>query len=478
MQNQSPRPSEIIFPVALEPADETAAPATHGRLAWGWLEWFTLSQVFWGVLLFAPGSQAYRAYIRAFPYAMSLIALMSSGRRGINTTVPSARWMLAALALLIANLVRPETWLMSGTAQVVFQLAIAAPIFWAARFDLPEARLDRLIWLIFAASFAGALVGLLQVYYPDRFLPPEFTSLGLQMSSGFVAGLTYIGADNRVIIRPPGLSDLPGGAAISGTIAAVLGFAFAVRPHVLSMRRAVYLGCAAIGITVVYLTHVRSLLLIILGCMFMMALLRLRKGHIVQSTWIMAVAGGLVFGAFIWAVSVGGEAVAERFSGLAEAGVVQTFQQNRGHFLDYTLEEGLSEYPFGAGVGRWGMMVVYFGGSPDWRYPALHAEIQLTGWLFDGGILMWLLYGGAIAVALRYSYRLAIADGGLLSDCAAMVFSIQLFVTTLCFAGPAFNTQLGIVFWLLTAILYGAHQTLILEALREEAELEEEEVSA
>jgi hypothetical protein len=157
--------------------------------------------------------------------------------------------------------------------------------------------------------------------------------------------------------------------------------------------------------------------------------------------------------------------------------VVETFQQNRGHFLDYTLEEGLSEYPFGAGVGRWGMMVVYFGGLPDWRYPALHAEIQLTGWLFDGGILMWLLYGGAIAVALRSSYRLAIADAGLLSDCASMVFSIQLFVTTLCFAGPAFNTQLGIVFWLVTAILYGAHQTMVVDALVEESRLDEEEGS-
>ena len=49
--------------------------AARGQGSWGWIEWFTISQVFWGVLLFLPGSQGYRVYIRAFPYVMSLIAL-------------------------------------------------------------------------------------------------------------------------------------------------------------------------------------------------------------------------------------------------------------------------------------------------------------------------------------------------------------------------------------------------------------------
>ena len=476
MQNQSPRPSDIVFPISLEPVHESVA-SSDGRLPWGWLEWFTLSQVFWGVLLFIPGSQAYRAYIRAFPYVMSLIALVSCARAGGVGAVPGASWMFAALALLVANLMRPETSMTSGVAQVVFQLAIAAPLFWAARFTLSEERLDRLMRVIFGASFVGALVGLLQVYFPDRFMPPELTSLGLRMSPDFVAGLTYIGADDRIIVRPPGLSDLPGGAAISGTIAALLGFAFAVRPKTDSLPRLAYLAAAIVGITVVYLTHVRSILLIIGGCMLVMALLRLRKGHFVQSTSIALIAGALMVGAFVWAVNVGGEAVSERFTGLAETGVMQTFQQNRGHFLDYTLQEGLTEYPFGAGVGRWGMMIVYFGDSADWRYPPLYAEIQLTGWLFDGGVLMWLFYGGGILVALRYSYRLAISDAGLLGECAAMVFAIQLFVTTLCFAGPAFNTQLGIMFWLATAILFGAHHTMFMEALAGQADLEEGGVS-
>ena len=49
---------------------------------------------------------------------------------------------------------------------------------------------------------------------------------------------------------------------------------------------------------------------------------------------------------------------------MLEIGVVQSYQENRGIFLTYTLQELLYEYPFGAGIGRWGMMSAYFG-EPD-----------------------------------------------------------------------------------------------------------------
>src|SRR4051812_18481390 len=197
---------------------------------WGWLELFVLTQVFWGVLLFIPGSQSFRFYIRAFPYVASLAALFSCARSsGTEAGVPGARWMIAAMLLLVANLVHEETWLTAGVAQVVFQLAIAAPVFWTARAWITERRLDRLIFLVFGANFLSAALGLLQVYYPATFLPPQFSSLAFKLNPEFLGGLTYVGNADRVIIRPPGLSDLPGGAAISGTVAALLGFALALR---------------------------------------------------------------------------------------------------------------------------------------------------------------------------------------------------------------------------------------------------------
>ena len=49
-------------------------------------------QVFWGVLLFLPGSQAFRTYIRAFPYVTSLVALVACARSsGTDTAACRAR---------------------------------------------------------------------------------------------------------------------------------------------------------------------------------------------------------------------------------------------------------------------------------------------------------------------------------------------------------------------------------------------------
>jgi hypothetical protein len=473
MRDQSPQPSQIFFPAAMQPAERVEAPAAVRREAWGWLEVFVLVQVFWGILLFIPGSQEYRIYIRAFPYVSSLVAMVACLRStGAGTSAPGARWIIAVLLLLVASLTHPDTWLAAGVAQVVFQASIAAPVFWAGRAWISERRLERLIWLIFGANFVSAALGLLQVYYPETFLPGQFSTLALQLSPEFVHQLSYEGAGDRVIVRPPGLSDLPGGAAIAATIASVLAFEFAMRPAERWWIRPLYLGAVVVAITCLYLTQVRSMLLMSVGAMFVVALIRLRQGRIVQSGWVAGSAAALVFGSFIWAVTVGGSVVEERFQDIVDSGLYETYKGNRGLFLDYTIQELPFVYPFGAGLGRWGMMSVYFRDPQAWQRPTVHAEIQPTGWLYDGGILMWVFYGGALFVCMRYSYRLATSGTGAFSDFATMVFTVQLLIAGLCLTGPVFNTQIGLLFWLLTAILYGRHRTDAIEAWNAEAEAE------
>jgi hypothetical protein len=475
MRNQSPQPSQIVFPVALHPIEwEREAPEAREE-PWGWLEVFVILQVFWGVMLFFPGSQAYRAYIRGFPYVVSLAALATCIRWGMaGSFAPGARMVMLSLFMLVASLLHPASWLFAGTAQVAFQLSIAAPIFWAASIWTPRARLERLVWLVFAAYFASAGVGLLQVYYPETFSPPELTSLGIRLNPTLAAELSYMGAGDRVILRPPGLSDLPGGAAIAGVIAALLGFAMAMRGGQTLMRRGLYMAAVLIAITVVYLTQVRSMLLMLIACMQALAWVSLRQGRVIKGGWIAAVAAAVVVGAFVWAVTLGGDALTDRFQRIMDDGVVQTYQQNRGGFLVHTFRDLLPEYPFGAGIGRWGMMSVYFEEPGNWQYPSLHAEIQLTGWLYDAGVLLWLVYGGALFAAARNSYRVAIAPDHPLQDIAGMVFSVQVLIAGLCFTGPAFNTQLGILFWLLTAILFAGQRTLHAEE-EYEASVEAEE---
>jgi hypothetical protein len=65
---------------------------------------------------------------------------------------------------------------------------------------------------------------------------------------------------------------------------------------------------------------------------------------------------------------------------------------------------------------------------------------------------MWVLYGGAILVAMRNTYKVAINRDHPLHELASMALSVQVLIAGLCFTGPAFNTQLGILFWLMTAI--------------------------
>jgi hypothetical protein len=471
MPDRLSQPSPFVFPVALEPDIYQTDHVATRRSPWGWLELFVVSQVFWGVLLFIPGSQAFRIYIRAFPYVTSLAALLSCARStGTDTNVPGARWIIAVVLLLAANLVHDETWFAAGVAQEAFQLAIAAPVFWTSRAWITDRRLERLLLLVFGANFASAVLGLLQVYYPATFLPPEFSSLAFKLNAEFLGGLSYLGSEDRVIIRPPGLSDLPGGAAISGTIAALLGFAFALRRGQLQVWKALFFGAAAIGITVVYLTQVRSMLLMLLGCMLAIALVRLRQGRLLQSSWVVASAAALIAGSFVWAGAVGGEALEDLYRCIVDSGLLRTYQENRGFFLSHTIYELPFQYPLGAGLGRWGMMSAYFAEPENWRHPSLYAELQLTGWLYDGGVLMWVLYPMALFLAMRYSYRRAIDPTGTLNDSATTVLAIQLLLVGLCFTGPVFNTQVGMMFWLTTAMLYGAERTGAIEAWQAESE--------
>jgi hypothetical protein len=367
--------------------------------------------------------------------------------------------MVAVFGLMALNLLHTETHLMAGLAQIAFQLAIAAPIFWVVRAVRSEARFMRVMWVVFATSLANAVFGVLQVYSPDRFLPPEFSVLALSLNPDYVAALTYVGADGQPIVRPPGLSDLPGGAALSGLTTAILGVALAIHGRPRQIERAIYIGSAAVGMTVLYLTQVRSLTIMAVLSVLMFAAIRLRQGRVLQGSWVVVGGLAIIAGSFTWALTLGGESLSERFSGLLDAGILTTFQENRGLFLEYTVRELLFQFPFGAGLGRWGMMHVYFGNPVMWQSPPIHVEIQITGWLLDGGFPLWVLYGGALLTAVRLGYGLAVHGATeSLQYFGMVVLAIQLTIIGLCFTGPAFNTQLGILFWTMTAALFGAAQ--------------------
>jgi hypothetical protein len=420
-------------------------------------EAFIALQLVWNLVLFVPGAQAYRAVIRGIPYVVSGCAVVYYFRHATGERLPSsATWLIVSFLLMLLNLLHESAHLMAGFAQIAFQWCIAAPVFWMARSVRSVTQMRRLVWVVLAASAAGAGLGILQVYFPERFLPPEFSALARSLNPDIIHSLTYIGADGREIVRPPGLSDMPGGAAVAGMMTMVLGLSVGLgRQH--WIVRVCCFAAAVVGMTALYLTHVRSLTMVAAASVGVFALIRLRQGRALEGGLTLGVGVALVAGAYIWALAVGGDAVSDRFSGLADQDVFRTFQEQRGAFIRYTLSELLYQFPLGAGLGRWGMMNVYFGDPTLWQAPAIHVEVQLTGWLLDGGVPLLLLYGGALLAASYFSYHQAVhAPSRVLQDLAAIVLCLQLTIICLCLTGPAFNTQLGILFWAITGALYGA----------------------
>jgi hypothetical protein len=449
-------PPYSAFPYA-RPVGTRVASVTR-EWQWGWPEAFIALQLLWGIVFFVPGAQAYRTYLRAMPYIISGASVLYYFRRATGEPLPAAaRWLLASAVLLSVNLLHSTTHLMAGFGQIVFQISIAAPAFWMVRAIRTESRLNGFLWVLYAASFVGSAVGILQVYFPERFLPGEFSALAQTLNPNVISSLTYVGAAGRAIVRPPGLSDIPGGAAVAGMMTTILGLTLAMRRGQSWVVRLVCLSGGAVGMTTLFLTHVRSLSLLAAGVIALCAGLRFRQGRTIDSIVIVTAGSSVVAAAYLWAVSVGGDAVTQRFLVLWSDGLFRTFDQTRGLFVRYTVTELLYQFPLGAGVGRWGMMQLLFGDPTLWQAPPIYVEIQPTGWLLDGGVPLLLVYSGALFVTLRHAYRLACDPRGhLLQDLATVSCCLQLCIAALCLTGPVFNTQLGIQFWAVGGALAGA----------------------
>lgn len=409
------------------------------------------------VLLFFPGAQAIRSYIRAIPYVSSLlwIFLFCNQKKGMTLPV-GGMWVIYYLVLLMVSLFHPTTILESGWAQCVFQVCIVGPIFWAHQVVDNKKSLNLLLWLIFLSNAASAFLGVLQVYYPAQFMPSEFNSYALALNPDMIASLSYRGADNTQIIRPPGLSDMPGGAAQAGAFVTLFGILLGTQVNMKSAKRVFCLAMAMAGLFSLFMTQVRSTMITLLGVLLFACFLLFKRKWVFQASLICGITFIMLSGAFIWAVSIGGNSVANRYESVYEDGLLDSYSKHRGGFLAKTLTESVWDYPLGAGVGRWGLMWLYFGRDNSAAIPPLWAEIQLTGWLLDGGILAWFLYGGGIFTTLFYAYRIAMSfKDDQLAYLAIIIIAMNLLFVGQSFAGPAFNNKNAIQFWLLASALCG-----------------------
>jgi hypothetical protein len=427
-----------------------------------WLLSFIVFEMLCQLALLVPSFGGVRTILRGLIYLGSLALLFLLSGRG--PAHPARRWAIAIVGLLVLELFHPlgQSTVVCCT-QVALYAAILAPLFWVARLQISQADLRRALVLFWAFHTASAAVGILQVYFPGQYMPQvatgdvrENTSTtvirGLKVNSGLKINLS----SGERIWRPMGLTDTPGGAALAGYYAFVFGLGFFLNERFLPIRLAGVAGMA-IGLFDIYLSQVRSILLMAAVCVLAFTVVLIRRKEFHRFAALTVVVPVLVFGSFIWAFSQGGRMVTDRLSTLTEYTPGQVYYQNRGHFLEETLTVLLPQYPWGAGLGRWGMVNYYLGGRTGYEHELIWVEIQLTGWLLDGGVPLILFYGTALGLACWVAWRIAFsAVGGTLYLWACLILAYDIGCIAVTFNCPLFIGQSGMEFWLLNACLFGA----------------------
>ena len=436
-------------------ADVRAAQSVQAR--WGFPELFIISQTALPALLYLPGSQQFRLPIRVSAFAISLAAF-AWWQIESKVQVPISRaqsWLTAVMALLALMLFHPQTTtLFGGFAHMAVYFAVMAPLFWAPVFVRTPERLARLLWLLLLCSGINAVVGVLQVYDPVRWLPAEFSRVITENRDLGLDPVTFVGAHGERIVRPPGLFDTPGAVAGPGMSAALLGLVFATSA-IAAWKRALALGLAGAGLAAIYLSQVRISLVMTGLMMTAYFLTTLRQQRLARATQFGVFAGAILIGTFVLAVTLGGPSVSDRVMTLFSTDPLSVYQHARGAQLQITFRDLLFEHPLGAGLARWGMAATYFGVF-TLDSPSLWAEIQFTGWMIDGGVLLIALYCGALVVTAFSQWRVAMLRSyPRLATSAAVVMSTNLGVAALIFSFTPFNTQIGIQYWFLAGALHG-----------------------
>ncbi len=430
------------------------------------LEYFVALEIICQLALLSSTLAPFRVFFRTAVFGVSLLLFfLLPGHGKQHPAYKAAFFVMVVLGVsMLHPSVNSET---AAAAEFGLYLAIFAPLFWVSRVRIDLTEMRRVFLLIWGFQVVSSIFGVLQVYFPARFQFAVSTVVQGN-GAGYLAMQHFQNAYGESVFRPMGLTDTPGGAAAAGFFTVLFAAAF----FLLDQRRRMQIVSAAamlVGMVAIYLSQVRVMLVMEMVCMLTFLTLmgwraarvsnpmlgrRIGNKRLAYLTGLMALAA---VGGFTWAVGVGGTAITDRVNSLTEENPGEVYQKNRGQFLAYTVDEVLPNYPLGAGPGRWGMMFYYFGDPGNSKNPGLWAEIQWTGWLYDGGIALVLVYALAIALAFRVSYKIALNERSAeLAILAALVFAYDVGVLAATFDSCFFIGGGGLDFWMLNAMLFNA----------------------
>lgn len=432
-----------------------------------WVPLFVLMQVICQAALLVDAIAPLRAMVRSVAYGVSLLMLFFlPGVRG-KLKHPASLPVAIVIGIVMISYLHPGTTPLAGIAQVFMYAAIAGPIYWATRTGVNTEQLRTALMISWSFHFASSFVGVLQVLFPGRF-QPTLSSYTSGMDSDYIASLMITTASGERMFRPMGLTEVPGGAAASGYYAVLFGLGFFLEARS-RWARAAAVASMVFGFTCLYLAQVRFLLVMLGFCLAAVIALLAWRREVKRISTLLTTLALVILGSFAWAVTLGGDAVVSRLSSLTERSPEQVYYDNRGRFLEYTINDLLPAYPLGAGLGRWGMVNAYFadpndiergqlfGDRADARRGPIWVEIQWTGWLLDGGVPLVIAYTVALGVIFVTACRLALSRwNGELWIWAALVVALNLGGFAATFNFPFYLSQGGMELLVLNGALYSA----------------------
>jgi hypothetical protein len=432
------------------------APRVASRAS-AWVPRFVTLLIVCQVALLFGSIGPFRIVVRMAAFGTSLLLLTLRGRGG--RPHPAATVAIMILVVVFFALANPNTVnIPAAVAQAALYAAVLAPLFWVPRLSIDVAVLRRTVMILWAFHSLSAGLGVLQVYRPGSF-QPNLSYVVAGKGKGYVESLKITTATGARVFRPMGLTDVPGGAAISGLYAVLFGIGFFLTRRTPAMISAA-IASMGIGMVCLYLSQVRALLVMTgISIVAVLAVLIWRRDTMRAATLGGSLAGLVVMG-YTVAVALAGPTVTRRLGTLMTAHPSQVYYSNRGHFLQQTLEDLLPRFPLGAGLGKWGMMAAYFPSPPGEQ--TYWVEVQWTGWIVDGGLPLTLAYVAALLVTLWTAWTIARGrrGGGELPFWGAVVLAYSVGALALTFSYPLFLGQAGMEFWLLNATLFAASRTV------------------
>ncbi|HEX4948627.1 MAG TPA: hypothetical protein VFZ34_18270 [Blastocatellia bacterium] len=436
--------------------------AKSDKVRWGFAEFFVISQTAFPAILYFPGTQFLRVPIRVAPYGIGLIALvwwLFKQRRSLPRH-PAGPWLWLAIAWTALMILHPGTnTLVAGLAQTLLYLAVMSPLFWASAFVQSTQRLKRLLVLLLICNAINSLVGVLQAYDPATWLPKEISyTFKYDQFSGM--HLTYHAASGELMFRPPGLFDTPGFVYTAGMIAALLGMVFFLGKFAF-WKRLIAGALALLGAAAVYLSHVRSglVVMIVMMAVYFFVLIFIQK-QFSKAILFVGIAALLLSLTFTYTILVGGKETSDRMLSLIREDPLKVYDKYRGFMVVQAFSTQIFEYPIGAGLARWGQMRWYFGDESNVNSPLVWAEIQLPAWIIDGGFV--LLFLNLAALTINTSYLIRINRKASEPDfkfCASVIVAMTVGTSVMIFSYVLFSTQLGMQYWFFAGALHGVWQS-------------------